>query len=130
MQQHAQRILVIVGTLTIMAGSILALTQDELKRRLAFSTVAQVGYIFFVFSLINTKGLSGALFYLVSHAVIKSSLFLSSGAMISATGEGKISGLAGIGRKMPITVAAFTVASLGLIGIPLFSGFIGKWYLP
>ncbi|NLM09266.1 MAG: hypothetical protein GX213_00460 [Clostridiaceae bacterium] len=130
MQQYAvQRILVIVGTLTIMAGSILALTQDELKRRLAFSTVAQVGYIFFGFSLINTKGLSGALFYLVSHAVIKSTLFLAAGAMISATGEGKISGLAGIGRKMPITVAAFTVASLGLIGIPLFSGFIGKWYL-
>lgn len=130
MQQYTvNRILVLVGTLTIIAGSMLAITQDELKRRLAFSTVAQVGYIFFGFGLVNTKGLSGALFYLVSHAVIKSTLFLAAGAMLSKTGKSKISDMAGIGRKMPITMAAFTVASLGLIGIPLFSGFIGKWYL-
>ena len=123
------RILVLAGMIAIIAGSILALTQDELKRRLAFSTVAQVGYIILGFGLVNTKGLTGTLFYLASHAVIKSSLFLAAGAMIAATGKQHINELAGIGRKMPITMAVFTIGSLGLVGIPLFSGFVGKWYL-
>jgi multicomponent Na+:H+ antiporter subunit D len=123
------RILVLAGTVAIIAGSILALMQIELKRRLAFSTVAQVGYIIMGIGLMNTKGLSGTLFYLASHAVIKSVLFLSAGAMIAASGKKNINELAGIGRKMPITMAAFTIGSLGLTGIPLFSGFIGKWNL-
>ena len=123
------RILVLAGMVAIIAGSILALTQDELKRRLAFSTVAQVGYIILGLGLVNMKGLTGTLFYLASHAVIKSSLFLAAGAIIAATGKHRISELAGIGRKMPITMAVFTVGSLSLVGIPLFSGFIGKWYL-
>lgn len=124
-----RRILALAGMVAIIAGSISALTQDELKRRLASSTVAQVGYIILGFGLVNTKGLTGALFYLASHAVIKSSLFLAAGAMIAATGKQRLSELAGIGRKMPITTAVFTVGSLGLVGIPLFSGFVGKWYL-
>jgi multicomponent Na+:H+ antiporter subunit D len=123
------KILVLVGMVAIIAGSIFAIAQDELKRRLAFSTVAQVGYIFLGFGLVNTKGLTGTLFYLGSHAVIKSTLFLAAGAMIAATGKKNISELAGVGRKMPITMAAFTIASLGLVGIPLFSGFVGKWNL-
>lgn len=121
------KILVLAGTVAIIAGSISALMQSELKRRLAFSTVAQVGYIILGLGLVNAKGLTGMLFYLVSHAVIKSTLFLSAGAMISATGKKNIKELAGVGRKMPITMAAFTISSLGLIGIPLFSGFVGKW---
>ena len=107
----------------------MALPQDNLKRRLAFSTVSQVGYIYLGFGLMDENGLAGALFYLASHAAIKSVLFLSAGAMISATGKKKISEMAGIGRKMPLTAASFTAASLGLIGIPMFSGFVGKWYL-
>ncbi len=130
MQEFAvHRILVLAGTIAIITGSISALTQDELKRRLAFSTVAQVGYIFLGLGLVNTKGLTGTLFYLASHAVSKSTLFLAAGAMITATGKQNVSELAGIGRKMPITMAVFTVGSLSLVGIPLFSGFIGKWYL-
>ena len=123
------KILVLVGMVAIIAGSISALTQKELKRRLAFSTVAQVGYIFLGFGLLNTRGLAGALFYLASHAVIKSTLFLSAAAMQTATGKKEIKDLSGIGRKMPITAAAFTVSSLGLTGIPLFSGLVGKWNL-
>ena len=130
MQEFAvHRILVLAGTVAIIAGSILALTQVELKRRLAFSTVAQVGYIILGMGLVNIKGLTGTLFYLASHAVIKSTLFLAAGAIIAATGKKNINELAGIGRKMPITMAAFTIGSLGLTGIPLFSGFIGKWNL-
>lgn len=130
MQEFAvHRIMVLAGTIAILAGSISAMTQDDLKRRLAFSTVAQVGYIILGFGIVNTKGLAGTLFYLASHAVIKSLLFLSAGSIIAVTGKKKVSELAGIGRKMPITMATFTIASLSLIGIPLFSGFIGKWHL-
>lgn len=128
-QFSMDRILVLGGMIAIIGGSLFALTQNELKRRLAYSTVAQIGYLFLGMGLINTKGLKGTLFYLGSHAVIKSALFLSAGAMITATGKKNISDLAGVGKNMPITMAVFTVASLGLIGIPLFSGFIGKWYL-
>ena len=130
MQQfNIHKILVLAGMIAIIGGSLFAITQEELKRRLSYSTVAQVGYLFLGLGLINLTGLTGTLFYLASHAVIKSTLFLAAGAMITATGKKNISDLAGIGKKMPITMAAFTVASLGLIGIPLFSGFIGKWYL-
>ena len=117
------------GLLGIVLASLMAIRQDELKRRLAFSTVAQLGYIFLGASLMNTRGLSGTFFYLASHAVIKSALFLSAGMMISVTGKKKVSQLAGIGKKMPVTTAVFTIASLGLVGVPLFSGFVGKWYL-
>lgn len=130
MQEFAMhRILAVLGTIAIIAGSILALAQDELKRRLAFSTVAQVGYVFLGLGLANAKGLSGTLVHMFSHAVTKSSLFLAAGAMITATGKHRISEMSGIGKKMPITMAVFTIASLGLVGMPLFSGFIGKWYL-
>lgn len=123
------RILEAAGMIAIIAGSVLALTQAELKRRLAFSTVAQVGYIVMGMGIMNIKGLSGTLFYMASHAVIKSVLFLSAGAMIAASGKKNINELAGIGRKMPVTMGAFTIGSLGLTGIPLFSGFIAKWNL-
>lgn len=126
---NIQKILVTAGAIAIIAGSIWALTQAELKRRLAFSTIAQLGYIVLGMGLLNTKGLTGTLFYLASHAVIKSTLFLAAGAIIAATGKKYISELAGIGRKMPITMAAFTIGSLGLTGLPMFSGFIGKWNL-
>ena len=122
-------ILVFAGSTAIIAGSVLALMQTELKRRLAFSTVSQIGYIILGIGIMNTKGLSGTLFYLAGHAVTKSVLFLAAGAMIAASGKKNINELAGIGRKMPVTTAAFTIGSLGLTGIPLFSGFIGKWYL-
>lgn len=130
MQSYAiHKILLLVGMVAILAGAVSALGQKELKRRLAFSTVSHVGYIILGMGLMNTTGLKGTLFYMASHAVIKSTLFLSAGAMISASGKNDIKALAGIGKKMPITMAAFTIASLGLIGIPLFSGFIGKWNL-
>ena len=103
-QFNVYRILVLAGMIAIIAGSLFALTQDELKRRLAYSTVAQVGYIFLGLGLMNITGLTGTLFYLASHAVIKSSLFLAAGAMIAATGKKNISDLAGVGREMPITM--------------------------
>ncbi|NLA58724.1 MAG: monovalent cation/H+ antiporter subunit D family protein [Firmicutes bacterium] len=123
------RIITVLAMLGIVAGSLFALTQDELKRRLAFSTVAQLGYVFLGMGLVNAKALTGSLFYILSHAVSKASLFLAAGAMITATGKERISELAGIGKKMPVTMAVFTIGSLSLVGIPLFAGFIGKWHL-
>lgn len=122
-------ILKYAGMLAILAGSILALKQDELKKRLAYSTVAQMGYLFMGMAFVNVKGLTGTLFYLTGHGVIKSALFLSAGAMISETGKSKIRDLAGVGKKMPVAAGVFTAAGFGLIGIPLFSGFVGKWNL-
>ncbi|NLJ84940.1 MAG: monovalent cation/H+ antiporter subunit D family protein [Firmicutes bacterium] len=123
------RLLVLLGMVAILIGSILALGQDELKRRLAFSTVAQIGYIFLGMGLLNVKGMTGALFHIASHGIIKSALFLAAGAVITQTGKERVSELAGVGKKMPITMGVFTIASLGLVGIPLFSGFVGKWYM-
>jgi len=123
------RILTLLGMIAIIAGSVFALTQDKLKRRLAFSTVAQVGYIFLGLGLANSQSLTGMLFHMASHAVIKSGLFLAAGAIIATTGKNRISEMAGVGRKMPITMAVFTICSVSLVGIPLFSGFVGKWHL-
>ncbi|MGI6537559.1 MAG: complex I subunit 5 family protein [Caldicoprobacterales bacterium] len=130
MQEYGiYRILILIGMVAIIIGSLSALLQKRLKRRLAFSTVAQVGYLFLGLGLANKEGLMGTLLYLVSHAVIKSLLFLAAGAVISATGKENIRDLAGVGRKMPIAMGTFTIASLSLIGLPLLSGFIGKWHL-
>ncbi|HZK39546.1 MAG TPA: proton-conducting transporter membrane subunit, partial [Clostridia bacterium] len=123
------RLLLLLGMVAIIAGSLLAIIQDELKRRLAYSTVAQVGYLFVGLGFLNVQGLTGTLLYLAGHAICKSILFLAAGAIISATGKERVSELGGVGRKMPLTMAAFTLASLGLIGIPLLPGFIGKWHL-
>ena len=128
-QFNMDKILVLAGMVAIIAGSLFALSQNELKRRLAYSTVAQVGYLFLGLGLMNEIGLTGMLFYLASHAVVKASLFLAAGSIIAATGKKNISDLAGVGRKMPITMGVFTIGSLSLIGIPLLSGFVGKWYL-
>lgn len=118
-----------LGMVAILAGGLFALAQEDLKRRLAYSTVSQIGYIFFGLGLGNVTGCAGALFYMVSHAVIKASLFLSAGSVVDRTGKYRISEMAGIGRQMPITMAIFTINSLALIGLPLLSGFIGKWTL-
>ncbi|HHV44460.1 MAG TPA: hypothetical protein GXX57_07310 [Firmicutes bacterium] len=128
-QFSMDRVLVLLGMIAIIAASLYALKTDELKRRLAFSTVAQIGYIFLGLGLMNPRGLTGAFFHLTSHAVTKAALFLVAGAVISATGRNRISELAGVGRKLPLVMGVFTVACLGLVGIPLFSGFMGKWYL-
>ncbi len=117
----------ILGMISLIAGSIFALSQHQLKRRLAFSTIAQLGYVFLGLGIGNETAISGALFHIISHGLIKSVLFLAAGSIISQSGETEISQLAGIGKKMPYTMGAFTAASLAMIGIPLFSGFVGKW---
>ncbi len=122
-------ILTVLGMLAIIAGASFALAQDELKRRLAFSTVSQVGYIFLGIGLGNINGLTGTFMHILSHSATKALLFLAAGAIFKRTGKTRISEMAGVGFEMPVTLGLFLLGSLSMIGIPLFSGFVSKWQL-
>lgn len=122
-------ILMLLASLAILIGSYAAIRQSSLKRLLAYSSVAQIGYIAMGFALANEKGLTGSLIHIFNHALMKSGLFLVAGIVAYRLGKTDIDHLRGLGRKMPLTMAAFTAGGLGLIGVPLTSGFISKWYL-
>jgi multicomponent Na+:H+ antiporter subunit D len=110
-------------------GSFMAIVQTDIKRLLAYSSIAQMGYIILGISLLSPLGLVGAVIHIFHHAFMKGTLFLCAGAFIHQTGLRKVSDLRGIGRRMPLTMACFTMAGLSMIGIPPFVGFISKWYL-
>ena len=120
--------LVLAGTTTLL-GSAMALLQDDLKRRLAYSSIAQIGYIVLGIFLLNEQGMAGGLYHLFTHAFMKGLLFLCAGAIIVQTGIRNISQMKGIGLKMPLTMVFFTIASVTMVGIPPFNGFISKWEL-
>lgn len=117
----------VLGSLGMIMGSVSAILQKEIKRVVAYSSVAQMGYIFFGIGLGNTLGLVAAIFHMLNHAFIKSALFLAVGSMIDKTGEKKLAGLKGIGKEMPITLGIFTVGALSMVGIPILPGFISKF---
>ncbi len=114
---------------TILFASVVALSQDNLKRRLAYSTISNLSYIVLGASLLTDNATTGAVVHLVNHAFLKITLFFCAGAIYVTTGCERVSQLAGIGRRMPLTMTAFAVASLGLVGVPPFNGFVSKWYL-
>jgi len=116
-------------SITILVGSLFALKQDDLKARLAYSTVSQLSYIVMGGCLLSVIGMTGGVIHIVMHAFGKITLFFCAGAILVNTGLRKISDMKGIGKKMPITMAAFFFGSLSVIGIPPFGGFISKWYL-
>ncbi|WIF95855.1 complex I subunit 5 family protein [Caminicella sporogenes] len=120
-------IVLILGSVGMIAGSILAILQKDLKRVIAYSSVAQMGYIFFGIGLGNRLGLISAIFHILNHAVVKSLLFLVAGAIVEKTREKSIKGLNGIGKEMPVTLGAFSVGALSMVGIPMFPGFISKF---
>lgn len=124
------RILIMVmASAAILGGSLFAFVQLELKRRLAYSTVAQVGYIYLGIGLGTPEGLLAAFFHIIVHAFMKTVLFLCAGAIYYQTGKKKVTQVAGLGYKMPITMAAFVIASFSMVGIPATGGFISKFYL-
>lgn len=123
------KILAIVAGVTILAASFVALVQDNLKRRLAFSTVAQLSYIILGAALVTPLAYAGAMIHLMNHAFMKITLFFCAGAIYVQTHRQNISEMAGIGRLMPWTLGAFAVGSLGLAGVPGFSGFVSKFFL-
>ena len=118
-----------LALVTVFMGSMLAYREKVMKKRLAYSTVSQASYILFGLALLQPQGMVGALLHVVFHAVIKSCLFLSAGAIIYKTHKTQVSDLRGIGKEMPVTIWCYTFAAAALIGIPPASGFISKWYL-
>ena len=117
------------ASVTILIGSLLALGQDNLKARLAFSTVSQLSYIILGAALLNSQGALGGIAHITNHAVSKITLFFCAGSIYVSTHKTEISQLSGLAKRMPWTMGAFALSSLSIVGIPLTSGFISKWYL-
>lgn len=118
-----------VAAFTIIVGSLIALSQDGLKRRLAFSTISQLSYIVLGVALLSPKGMIGGIIHIAMHAYGKITLFFCAGAIFVATGRKNISEMAGIGKRMPVTMVAFLIGALSVIGLPPCGGFVSKWYL-
>lgn len=128
-QSGASAWLVWAAAFTIVAAGLIALSKDDLKARLAYSTVAQLAYVVIGAAFATPLGIIGGALQLVSHAAAKITLFMCAGAIYVAHGESKVSALNGLGRKMPVTFAAFFIASLSIIGLPPLVGFLSKWQL-
>jgi len=118
-----------IVSFTILAASIIALTKDDLKARLAYSTVSQLSYIVLGVALLDNAGVLGGIIHIVNHGFSKITLFFCAGAIYVAHHKKKISDMAGIGYAMPFTMGAFALASLSMIGAPPVGGFVTKWYL-
>ena len=118
-----------VAGFTIIAASIVALRSDNLKRRLAYSTVSQLSYIVLAAALLTPLSIIGAALHIATHALGKITLFFAAGAIYTAAHKTEVSQLAGIGRRMPWTMGAFAIGSLSMIGLPPAAGFVSKWYI-
>lgn len=116
-------------SITIVVASMIALTKDNLKARLAYSTISQLSYIILGVALLTPQGIAGGLIHIANHAFAKITLFFCAGAIYVASHKKNISEMNGLGRAMPFTFAAFGIASLSMIGVPPVAGFITKWYL-
>ena len=121
--------IIVLIIITSLAGSIIALRQDVLKRRLAYSTISQLSYITLGAGLLTYLGLSGSLLHMINHALLKITLFFCAGAIITVTGKKRISELKGLGKRMPLTMLAFAIGAIGMVGILPVNGFISKWHL-
>jgi multicomponent Na+:H+ antiporter subunit D len=119
----------LVAAFTIVAASIVALRSDNLKRRLAYSTVSQLSYVVLAAALLTPLSIIGAALHIATHALGKITLFFAAGAIYTAAHKTEVSQLAGIARRMPWTMAAFTVGALSLIGVPPAAGFVSKWFI-
>lgn len=125
----ADSLALVIASITILGGSLLALGQDNLKARLAFSTVSQLSYVVLGAALLTPGGMLGGIAHVTNHAVSKITLFLCAGSIYVSTRKTDVSQLSGLARQMPWTMAAFALASVSLVGIPPASGFVSKWYL-
>ena len=126
---HLDWILLPMALLAMFVGSTVAIFQRDVKRLLAYSSLAQVGYMVLGVALVTHEGLAGGIVHLFNHALTKSGLFLALAAVVLRLGSTRLDDLGGLGRRMPWTAAAFTLGGLSLIGVPLTAGFVSKWYL-
>lgn len=120
---------VYVAGFTVLVASIIALSQDNLKRRLAYSTISQLSYVVLAAAMATPLAIIGAAMHITAHAFGKITLFFAAGSIYTAAHKTEISQLNGIGKRMPITMAAFGIGALSMIGVPPTAGFLGKWYI-
>ena len=128
-QMPLMEILMPLSLIAILVGSIVAIFQNNLKRLFAYSSIGQIGYLALGISFGSTSGLTGAIVHTFNHAMMKGGIFLALGCLVFRAGSVDLSTLHGLGRRMPFTMAALIMGGLGLIGVPLTSGFVSKWYL-
>ena len=126
---HLGTVICYIAAFTIIVASLIALSQDELKRRLAFSTISQLSYIVLGVALLSPMGMIGGMAHIAMHAFGKITLFFCAGAIAVATGKKYISQMVGIGKRMPVTMTAFFVGSLSVLGLPPTGGFFSNWYM-
>ena len=123
------QLLLYAAGFTIIVASVIALRQDNLKRRLAYSTVSQLSYVILATAILAPISVMGAAIHIAAHAFGKITLFFAAGSIYTAAHKTEISQLPGIGRKMPWTMGAFFVGSLSMIGVPPTAGFVSKWFI-
>jgi multicomponent Na+:H+ antiporter subunit D len=121
--------LAFAASFTLVAASVIALTKDNLKARLAYSTVSQLSYIVLGAALLTPDSMLGGVMHIANHAFSKITLFFCAGSIYVASHKTEVSELSGIGRKMPLTMAAFFIGSLSMIGVPPVAGFVSKWHI-
>ncbi len=121
--------LAVIASITIVLASVRAITQDNLKKRLAYSSIGQVSYILLGLALVSYNGALGGIIHLAHHALMKGCLFLCAGIILTQTGKKNISEMAGIGYRLPVTMICFTVCALAIMGTPPSVGFISKWLI-
>lgn len=126
---HLHWLLLPLAIAAMFAGSLAAVFQTDLKRLLAYSSIAQIGYMTLGLCMASETGLTGGIVHLFNHALMKGGLFLAVACVVMRTGSSSVSAISGLGRKMPLTMAAIVVGGLSLIGVPGTAGFVSKWYL-
>jgi multicomponent Na+:H+ antiporter subunit D len=120
---------VVLGLFGVILASLMAIYQDDVKRLLAYSSVAQIGYMVLGMGLATSLGITATVVHVFNHALMKGALFMACGALVYRVGSSQFVKIEGLGRQMPWTFAAICIAGLSLIGIPGTAGFISKWYL-
>jgi multicomponent Na+:H+ antiporter subunit D len=128
-QMNLNMVLMPLAVVAILAMSLVAIYQANVKRLLAFSSVAQIGYMVLGISFGSVLGVTAGILHLFNHALMKGALFMAMGCVMYSVGSVRIEKMAGLGKAMPWTMAAFVLAGLSLIGVPLTVGFVSKWYL-
>jgi len=126
---NIHNLLMVLGVVSLLFGASMALAQTDLKRLLAYSTINQLGIVLVGLGIGTELGITGALFHVLNHAIMKSALFFCAGIMIAETGTRDVQGFSGFGRKQPAITFAFVITSLGMIGIPPINGFASKWLI-
>jgi multicomponent Na+:H+ antiporter subunit D len=121
--------LAVAAAITIIVSALLALRQNEIKRMLAFSTVNQLSYVLLGIVCFQFIGMLGAMLHIVYHSFMKITLFYAAGTIISQSGNKYIGKMGGLAKQMPITMLAFTVAAIGIVGLPPVAGWVSKWYI-